>query len=338
MNTNTPSSVPPSTTSSSSTIATTNATTNINTATNKTKATAKAAVAAEATGTTSIIAPQPFSEVGRCLLSATISNAGEAGNTAVISHFKPLIRSNAKEIQGVAEQKRLVQEIREEFELFFQLANTSLLKAKLLQQRKQNLKLIQKLKTNRKKVHQNLLNTIYDVKQDNIKNGAKEINNIGNSKIKTNTKDGTLSSSQKEFLSAISDVGIHAIKSNLKHVLMQNTINNKRKNKNVNNNIVKLNMNDNIDVNNNNSLVDDSDTESIASTTSTMTTMTDDTSISNDSGTTVSGFSSKNINSSNISSSGKRLLSNKRQIRSVHHNLTMHETLLLRMRQCTIKE
>ena len=139
-------------------------------------------------------------------------------------------------------------------------------------------------------------NTVLKEAEELIKNGAKEINNIGNSKIKNNTKDGTLSSSQKEFLSAISDVGIHAIKSNLKHVLMQNTINNKRKNKNVNNNIVKLNMNDNIDVNNNNSLVDDSDTESIASTTSTMTTMTDDTSISNDSGTTVSGFSSKNIN------------------------------------------
>ena len=81
---------------------------------------------------------QPFSEVGRCLLSATISNAGEAGNAAVISHFKPLIRSNKVESDKLKERKLLLQEIREEYELFLHIANTSLLKAKLSQQRKQN--------------------------------------------------------------------------------------------------------------------------------------------------------------------------------------------------------
>ena len=85
-----------------------------------------------------------MNEVGRCLLSATISNAGEVGNNAVIKHFKPVIQANAKELQETIEQKRLTEEIRKEYEMFFQLANTSLLKAKLSQQRQQNKKLISK--------------------------------------------------------------------------------------------------------------------------------------------------------------------------------------------------
>ena len=50
--------------------------------------------------TPSISGPaQPFfQKLGRCLLSATISNAGEAGNAAVISHFQPLIRSNKEKM------------------------------------------------------------------------------------------------------------------------------------------------------------------------------------------------------------------------------------------------
>ena len=238
--------------------------------------------------TPSISGPaQPFSEVGRCLLSATISNAGEAGNAAVISHFKPLIRSNKEENDTVKERESLVQEIREEYELFLHIANTSLLKAKLSQQRKQNKMLIEKLQQNRKKTYQKMLQSLYRSLKPRIKNSNDKGDLV------------TLSLPSKETSTpSISKVGVHAIKTHLKSILPKgiNKVNDVHRTRNTKGNrtvpsraCVE-------------GMTDDSDNESTASTTSTMTAMTDDTSS------------------------------------SAENNLTMHETLLLRMHKaCTSK-
>eukprot|EP00944_MAST-04C_sp_MAST-4C-sp1_P015200 g15200.t1 len=230
---------------------------------------------------------QPFSEVGRCLLSATISNAGEAGNAAVISHFQPLIRSNKEENDTVKEHESLVQEIREEYELFLHIANTSLLKAKLSQQRKQNKMLIEKLQQNRKKTYQKMLQSLYHSLKPRIEN----FNGKGDSAAPSLPSKETSTPS-------ISKVGVHAIKTHLKSILPKgiNKVNDVHRTRNTKGNrtvpsraCVE-------------GMTDDSDNESTASTTSTMTAMTDDTSS------------------------------------SAENNLTMHETLLLRMHKaCTSK-
>ena len=215
--------------------------------------------------TPSISGPaQPFSEVGRCLLSATISNAGEAG-IAVISHFKPLIRSNKEENDTVKERESLVQEIREEYELFLHIANTSLLKAKLSQQRKQNKMLIEKLQQNRKKTYQKMLQSLYRSLKPRIKNSNDKGDLV------------TLSLPSKETSTpSISKVGVHAIKTHLKSILPEgknkvsdvHRTRNKKENRADSSRACMEGMND------------DSDSESTASTTSTMTAMTDDTSFS----------------------------------------------------------
>eukprot|EP00944_MAST-04C_sp_MAST-4C-sp1_P002771 g2771.t1 len=238
--------------------------------------------------TPSISGPaQPFSEVGRCLLSATISNAGEAGNAAVISHFKPLIRSIKEENDKVKERESLVQEIREEYELFLHIANTSLLKAKLSQQRKQNKMLIEKLQQNRKKTYQKMLQSLYHSLKPRIEN----FNGKGDSAAPSLPSKETSTPS-------ISKVGVHAIKTHLKSILPEgknkvsdvHRTRNKKENRTDSSRACMEGVND------------DSDSESNASTTSTMTAMTDDTSFSAES------------------------------------NLTMHETLLLRMHKaCTGK-
>ena len=230
---------------------------------------------------------QPFSEVGRCLLSATISNAGEAGNAAVISHFQPLIRSNKEENDTVKEHESLVQEIREEYELFLHIANTSLLKAKLSQQRKQNKMLIEKLQQNRKKTYQKMLQSLYHSLKPRIEN----FNGKGDLAAPSLPSKETSTPS-------ISKVGVHAIKTHLKSILPKgiNKVNDVHRTRNTKGNrtvpsraCVE-------------GMTDDSDNESTASTTSTMTAMTDDTSS------------------------------------SAENNLTMHETLLLRMHKaCTSK-
>lgn len=223
---------------------------------------------------------QPFSEVGRCLLSATISNAGEAGNAAVISHFKPLIRSNKVESDKLKERKLLLQEIREEYELFLHIANTSLLKAKLSQQRKQNKMLIEKLHQNRKKTYQSMLQSLYR----SVKPRIEDLDSAGDLAVLPLPSKDTSAPS-------ISEVGVHAIKTHLKSMLPEG----KNKASDVHRNQNKKGNRKVLSHACVRGIVDDSDNESTASTTSTMTALTDDT-----------NFCAEN-------------------------NLTMHETLLLRM-------